>query len=91
MGVDLGLEGRSVIVAASSDGMARAAAEKFAAEGARVAMCSRDAAERTRAAAGIRDRYRTQVLTQPLDVTDAEAVDEFATKWRTSSAGLTFA
>ena len=75
--MDLGLKGRSVIVAASSDGIARAAAEKFAAEGARVAMCSRDAANLNAAAAGIRDRYRTQVLAQPLDVTDAEAVDAF--------------
>ncbi len=41
--VDLGLKNRNVIVAASSDGIARAAAEKFAAEGAKVAMCSRDA------------------------------------------------
>ena len=43
--MDLGLKDRSVIVAASSDGIARAAAEKFAAEGAKVAMCSRDAAK----------------------------------------------
>ena len=41
--MDLGLKNRNVIVAASSDGIARSAAEKFAAEGANVAMCSRDA------------------------------------------------
>ncbi len=49
--MDLGLKNRNVIVAASSDGIARAAAEKFAAEGARVAMCSRDAKKLNAAAA----------------------------------------
>jgi 3-oxoacyl-[acyl-carrier protein] reductase len=75
--VDLGLKNRSVIVAASSDGIARAAAEKFAAEGARVAMCSRDADKLNSAAKLIRERYNTQVLAEPLDVTDAAAVEEF--------------
>ncbi len=50
--MDLGLKNRNVIVAASSDGIARAAAEKFAAEGAKVAMCSRDA-NKLNAAAGL--------------------------------------
>jgi 3-oxoacyl-[acyl-carrier protein] reductase len=75
--VDLGLKNRSVIVAASSDGIARAAAEKFAAEGARVAMCSRDANKLNAAAKLIRERYNAQVLAEPLDVTDAAAVEEF--------------
>jgi 3-oxoacyl-[acyl-carrier protein] reductase len=75
--VDLGLKNRSVIVAASSDGIARAAAEKFAAEGARVAMCSRDADKLNPTAKLIRERYNAQVLAEPLDVTDAAAVEEF--------------
>ena len=75
--MDLGLKNRSVIVAASSDGIARAAAEKFAAEGARVAMCSRDADKLNPAAKLIRERYNAQVLSEPLDVTDAAAVEEF--------------
>ena len=66
-----------MIVAASSDGIARAAAEKFAAEGASVAMCSRDANKLNAAAARIRERYHAQVLAEPLDVTDAEAVEAF--------------
>ena len=49
--MDLGLKDRNVIVAAASDGIARAAAEKFAAEGARVAICSRDARKLNAAAA----------------------------------------
>jgi 3-oxoacyl-[acyl-carrier protein] reductase len=75
--VDLGLKNRNVIVAASSDGIARAAAEKFAAEGARVAMCSRDAAKLNAAAAQIRELYSAQVLAEPLDVTDEKAVEKF--------------
>jgi 3-oxoacyl-[acyl-carrier protein] reductase len=75
--MDLGLKNRNVIVAASSDGIARAAAEKFAAEGARVAMCSRDAGKLNLAAGQISERYGTQVLAEPLDVTDSGAVAEF--------------
>jgi 3-oxoacyl-[acyl-carrier protein] reductase len=70
--VNLGLKDRSVIVAAASEGIARAAAEKFAAEGAKVAICSRDAA-----AAQIRERYQAKVLAEPLDVTDEKAVANF--------------
>ena len=75
--MDLGLKDRNVIVAAASDGIARAAAEKFAAEGARVAICSRDAKKLNAAAARIRERSSAQVLAEPLDVTDAQAVDAF--------------
>jgi 3-oxoacyl-[acyl-carrier protein] reductase len=75
--VDLGLKDRNVIVAAASDGIARAAAEKFAAEGARVAICSRDAKKLNAAAAQIRERTGTQVLAEPLDVADAQAVEAF--------------
>jgi 3-oxoacyl-[acyl-carrier protein] reductase len=75
--VDLGLKNRNVIVAASSDGIARSAAEKFAAEGANVAMCSRDVKKLNAAAGLIRERYSAKVLAEPLDVTDAAAVEEF--------------
>ena len=75
--MNLGLQNRSVIVAASSDGIARSAAEKFAAEGAKVAMCSRDANKLNAAASKIRDSYDAKVLAEPLDVTDAAAVEAF--------------
>jgi NAD(P)-dependent dehydrogenase (short-subunit alcohol dehydrogenase family) len=39
--MDLGLKGRGVIVAASSEGIGKATAEAFAREGAQVAMCAR--------------------------------------------------
>jgi len=75
--MDLGLKGRGVIVAASSEGIGRATAEAFAREGAQVAMCARtektlrDAAEKIRSATG------AEVYSEPLDVTDAAAVQRF--------------
>jgi 3-oxoacyl-[acyl-carrier protein] reductase len=75
--MNLGLQNRSVIVCASSEGIARAAAEKFAGEGACVAMCSRDQTKLNAAADAIRSQYKTEVLAEPLDVTDATAVKQF--------------
>ena len=75
--MDLGLKGRGVIVAASSEGIGRATAEAFAREGAQVAMCARtektlrDAAEKIRSATG------AEVYSEPLDVTDAASVQRF--------------
>jgi 3-oxoacyl-[acyl-carrier protein] reductase len=75
--LDLGLRNRSVIVAASSEGIARAAAEKFAAEGARLAMCSRDREKLNAAATEIRTRHGVDIIAEPVDVTDATAVQHF--------------
>jgi 3-oxoacyl-[acyl-carrier protein] reductase len=75
--MDLGLRNRSVIVAAASDGIARAAAMKFAAEGARVAICSRNEAKLQAAAEAIRHQHPAEVLTAQLDVTEAREVDHF--------------
>ena len=75
--MDLGLKNRSVIVAASSEGIARAAADRFAAEGAWLAMCSRDEAKLHAAAEEIRLRHGTEVLTSAFDVTDESAVLSF--------------
>jgi 3-oxoacyl-[acyl-carrier protein] reductase len=75
--LDLGLRGKIVIVAASSEGIARAAAERFAAEGARLAMCSRDGAKLGNAVEQIRQRYAVEVLAEAADVTDAAAVEGF--------------
>lgn len=75
--MDLGLRNRSVIVAASSEGIARAAAEKFAGEGARLAMCSRDGEKLKTAMKEIHARYAVEVIAEPIDVTDAAAVQRF--------------
>ena len=71
--MDLGLRGRAAFVAASSKGMGLAIAQTFAAEGADVAMCARDAAELSRAAESVR-AHGTRVFATPCDVTDAAQV-----------------
>jgi 3-oxoacyl-[acyl-carrier protein] reductase len=75
--MDLGLKNRSVIVAASSEGIGRAAAEKFAAEGAKVAICSRDKDRVHAAADQIRERHSAQVFAAPVDVTSEAEVHAF--------------
>jgi len=75
--MELGLKGRVAIVAASSQGIGRATAEAFAAEGCRVAMCARNERTLARAAEDIRKQHSAEVLARALDVTDAAAVRQF--------------
>jgi 3-oxoacyl-[acyl-carrier protein] reductase len=75
--MDSGLKGRAVIVAASSQGIGRATAEAFAAEGARVAICARTEKTLKQAAEEMRSRYQAEVFDQPVDVTSAHEVHEF--------------
>src|SRR5271170_6065478 len=75
--MNLGLKNRVAIVAASSQGIGRATAEAFAAEGCRVAMCARSAQTLHAAAERIEKQYSGEVFAQALDVTDAEAVHRF--------------
>jgi 3-oxoacyl-[acyl-carrier protein] reductase len=75
--MDLGLKGRGVIVAASSQGMGRAAAELFAREGAQVAMCARTQKTLQEAADQIRAETGAEIYAEPLDVTDGAAVHRF--------------
>ncbi len=78
--MDTGLKNRVAIVAASSQGIGRATAEAFAAEGCNVAMCARNAETLMRAADDIRQRYPVQVLAEVVDVTKAPAVHDFVEK-----------
>jgi 3-oxoacyl-[acyl-carrier protein] reductase len=75
--MDLGLNGRVAIVAASSQGIGRATAEAFAAEGCRVAMCARNSEKLEAAAENIRKQSGADVFTQAFDVTDQAAVGSF--------------
>jgi 3-oxoacyl-[acyl-carrier protein] reductase len=75
--MDLGLKGRVAIVAASSQGLGRATAEAFAAEGCRVAMCARSGAALQKAADYIRSQHGVDVYCEAFDVTDPAAVRGF--------------
>ena len=58
-------------MAASSQGIGRATAEAFAAEGCKVAMCARNEQALGLAAEKIAKQYSAEVFHQALDVTDA--------------------
>lgn len=71
--MDLGLSGRVAIVAAASAGLGKAVAHGLSAEGARVAICSRDE-KRVQAAAR---EIGGDVFAQTVDVTDEAQVRSF--------------
>jgi 3-oxoacyl-[acyl-carrier protein] reductase len=75
--METGLKNRVAVMAASSQGIGRATAEAFAAEGCRVAMCARNEAALQTAAENIRKQYSAEVFTQTLDVADPDAVHRF--------------
>jgi 3-oxoacyl-[acyl-carrier protein] reductase len=83
--MDLSLAGKVVIVAASSKGMGKATAMGFAAEGARVTMLARTAADLAKSAEEVRAATGAEVLAVPADVTSAEdirrAVQATAERW----------
>jgi 3-oxoacyl-[acyl-carrier protein] reductase len=77
--MNLGLKDRVALVAASSQGIGRATAEAFAAEGCRIAMCARNQQTLQTAAEKIRKQYNAEVFAEAFDVTDAAAVSHFVT------------
>lgn len=75
--MDLGLEDRVAIVAAASKGLGHAVAEELAREGARVAICSRNAAQLQQAASQIQSTTKREVFSQVVNVSDDSAVASF--------------
>ena len=72
--MDLGLNGKVAVVAASSKGLGKASALALAREGARVTICARTAANLEAAADEIRRETHAEVLAVPADVTRAEDI-----------------
>lgn len=77
--METGLKGRVAIVAGSSQGIGRATAFAFAAEGAHVALCARREPELEKTAAEIRSRHGVEVFTRAFDVAHDGAVRAFVT------------
>lgn len=76
--MDLGLEGRVALVAASSKGLGRAVAEELASEGADLVLCARGERALREAAEAVGTRGPGEVLAVPTDLSDPEEVDRLA-------------
>ncbi|HUL26367.1 MAG TPA: SDR family oxidoreductase [Streptosporangiaceae bacterium] len=72
--MDLGLDGKIALVAASSKGLGKASALALAREGARVTICARTEADLQKAAEEIRRETGAEVLAVPADLTSAAGV-----------------
>jgi 3-oxoacyl-[acyl-carrier protein] reductase len=83
--MDLGLRGKRAVVLAASAGLGLAVARALAAEGCRVAICSRERERIDAAAASLRAATGAEVLAAAVDVTQAGSltswIDEVATGW----------
>ena len=73
--MDLGLKGRSAIVAASSKGLGKASALALAREGANVTICARGEEQLRAAAREIEAERGGEVLAVPADLTSAEGIE----------------
>ena len=72
--MELGLKGRAALVAGSSRGLGRAAAEALAAEGVNLALCARGEQALAETAGRIAQKNGVKVFHRAVDVTDFEAV-----------------
>ena len=76
--MNLGLDGKVAWVLGGSSGLGRAAAAAMAAEGAHVAVSSRNEQTLKAAASEIAEEAGSQCIAVPLDVTDATAISDAA-------------
>jgi 3-oxoacyl-[acyl-carrier protein] reductase len=74
--MDLGIEGRTALVAASSKGLGRAIAEELAAEGCNLVLCARSEGDLRGAAEAIRQDTDRAVEAVAVDLTDPAGVDQ---------------
>ncbi|HET9100341.1 MAG TPA: SDR family oxidoreductase [Acidobacteriaceae bacterium] len=75
--MDTGLKNRVAIVAASSKGIGRATALAFAAEGAHLALCARNADTLNQVAEQARRTHGMEVYTETFDVSEDDRVRQF--------------
>lgn len=75
--METGLKNRVALIAGASQGLGRATALAFAAEGAHVALAARNAEALKRLAEHIRNQFKVQAYVETLDVRDSTAIDHF--------------
>jgi len=73
--MELGLEGKTALVAASSRGLGRAVADELAREGANLLICARTVAQLEEAGQEIHDATGVEVVAVPADLTDPADID----------------
>lgn len=86
--MDLGLKGKAALVCAASEGLGRAAAEALAADGCRVAVCSRREDAIRRAAEEIARAADAEVVPFAADLTDAEDIKRLVASAADAFGGL---
>ena len=89
--MDFGIRHRAAVVTAASRGMGRAIAEALAAEGCKLAICSRDAQAIASTAEAIRSAHGVEVFHQSVDVSDADAVLAFVADARAALGPVSIA
>jgi 3-oxoacyl-[acyl-carrier protein] reductase len=75
--METGLRNRVALVAGASQGLGRATALAFAAEGTHLALCARNEEALTQLAANLREQFGVEVHIQKLDVHDSLGIAEF--------------
>ena len=70
------LDKKVAVITGANQGIGKAMARAFAAEGARLALCARNAEKLEQTATELR-QAGAEVLSQPLDVSNEAAVDRF--------------
>lgn len=78
--MDLGLQGKVALVAASSKGLGYGVAKALASEGAKVSLCSRSAEAVQKAADTLASDYGTETLATACDVTKPEDIQAWVDK-----------
>ncbi|MBL6076840.1 SDR family oxidoreductase [Belnapia sp. T18] len=85
--MDLGLKGLRAIVTGGSKGIGRRCAELFAAEGAHIALCARDAAEVEATVAALQAQGVT-AFGKPVDVADKSALEAWVAASAAALGGI---
>ena len=86
--MDLGLIGKVALVTGGSQGIGKACAHRFAQEGAKVAICSRQAAQLEETAKEIKVTSGGNILAIPADVTHLEDIQHFIAKTVETYGGI---